>query len=175
MTTSAPAAPNLSKYATNKSPTGMSIDPAANVSLVWGQHAEAIRRDLATIEPPRSSVALRYVYFDETTGEYALKDRGIVERPKTLDSSRPTKYSRQPLKGSALVDDFLAKGKSFDTAKNEILYDALLEACSTMRPPPGELRLWNDAVSLAILYRSGIDLPSRFDLPNPHPAPKEDY
>jgi hypothetical protein len=161
-------APQVSQHFKSKTPAGVNSPGATTVTLLWSQMAEAQKRELSAIQPPTATVKLKYVYLDERTQEFRIKDRGSITRPLAFEKRRSGQFTTEKLRGAALLDELFENGSK---ARDEAVWDALLEATTAMRPDPANLRHWNDQVAIVLCARAGIDV-GRFDLPHPHPAPR---
>jgi hypothetical protein len=156
---------STSRFCLGTSPNGDTADPPAVVALAFATLTEDRLAAASELPPEAREVELRYVGRKDS-GDWAMFKRGRVRGTVTRDPIRPGKFSKLNLEAGALLDSFFLGEEAFLSAPDFAVWDALLEMCVTLNPPPRTARSLNDSVSRLIALRAGLEIHPG-SLPNP--------
>ena len=146
------------RFAIGVSPGGFSTRPGANVGLVFNHLVEKMILAAPGLAPEVKTIPMKRVIVNGE-GQHVLIDTAPVTAVVTHETVRSGRFSKSSLTGGALVDDLLLSGPSLSSARDETVWDAVLEMCRAIGTSGEETRQISDSVQRALLIRAGVALP----------------
>lgn len=155
-----PTKTDRSRFALAKTAEGWDVSsPSDAIAASYERLAIRLKESAAEpLVPARKRVALKWVA-READGTWAARDRGTVEAIPTFAGTAPSRFAKTQASAGALVDELLLGpgNEAWEKARDEDVWEALLELCRTEEPSSETTRQLNNTVALAVLLRHGVD------------------